>query len=106
MATGNQSRTVNELFDRFVADVIPTLAPKTQRGYLGNIKILRSYFGTKIACTLVPGDFREFMRGSTGKVYRNTMLRTCSSDLSKDVRDWQWLDHNVCRNVGRHAAKH
>jgi hypothetical protein len=46
------------------------------------------------------------MSVSTGKVYRNTMLRTFSSVLSKAVRDWQWLDHNVCRNVRHHKAKH
>jgi hypothetical protein len=105
MTTDRQSRTVNEIFDRFVADVIPSFAPSTQRGYLGSIEILRRYFGTKIASTLVPADFQEFMSVSTGKAYRNTMLRTFSSVLSKAVRDWQWLDHNVCFHVRRHETK-
>jgi integrase len=105
MAPVHQSRTVNEIFDRYITDVIPSLAPRTRRGYLGSIKILRSYFGTRIASTLVPADFQEFMSVSTGKSHRNTMLRTFSSILSKAVRDWQWLDHNVCFHVRRHAEK-
>jgi integrase len=105
MSAGNQARTINEIFDRYVADVIPTLAPKTQRSYKENIKILRSYFGTKIASTLVPADFQEFMSVSRGKAYRNKMLTTFSSILSKAVKEWHWLDHNVCPGVKRHEIK-
>lgn len=105
MVVGNQSRTVNEIFDRFVAEVVPTLAPHTQRGYKGTIKVLRRYFGTRIASTLVPDDFQEFMGVSKGKSHRNTMLTTFSSIFSKAVKDWHWLDHNVCPGVRRHEIK-
>jgi hypothetical protein len=105
MAVGNQSRTVNEIFDRFVTEVIPTLAPRTQRGYLETIKLLRIYFGTKIANALVPADFQEFMSVSTGKAHRNKMLTICSSIFSKAVKQWHWLDHNVCPGVRRHEIK-
>jgi hypothetical protein len=105
MAEGPQARTVNEIFDRYMKDVFPSLGPRTQRGYLGSIKILRTYFGKKIANTLVPADFQEFMSVSTGKAYRNTMLRTFSAVLSKAVQDWKWLDYNVCFHVRRHQEK-
>ena len=105
MAVGNQSRTVNEIFDRFVREVIPTLAPRTQRGYLATIKVLRGYFGTKIANALVSADFQEFMSVSTGKSHRNTMLTTFSSIFSKAVKQWHWLDHNVCPGVPRHEIR-
>lgn len=103
--SGNQTRTVNEIIDRFERDVIPDLAPHTQRGYRGTIKILRRYFGTKIASTLVLADFQEFMGVSKGKSHRNTMLTTFSSILSKAVKEWHWLDYNVCPGVRRHAIK-
>jgi hypothetical protein len=66
---------------------------------------LRGYFGTRIASTLVPADFKEFMGVSKGKSHRNTMLTTFSSIFSKAVKDWQWLDHNVCPYVRRHEIK-
>jgi integrase len=102
---GNQTRTVNEIIDRFERDVIPDLAPHTQRGYKGTIKILRRYFGTKIASNLVLDDFQEFMSVSKGKSHRNTMLTTFSSILSKAVKEWHLLDYNICPGVRRHEIK-
>jgi integrase len=105
MTTTNETRTVNEIFDRFVKDVIPDLRPQTQRVYLLSIKTLRKYFGTRIASTLVPADFQDFMSVSSGKAHRNAMLRTFSSVVSKAVRDWKWLNHNVVFHVRRHEIK-
>jgi integrase len=105
MAVGNQSRSVNEILDRFETEVIPTLRPRTQRSYKGTIKTLRHYFGAKVANTLTVDDFQEFMGVSKGKSHRNTMLTTFSSIFSKAVKDWHWLDHNVCPYVRRHEIK-
>jgi len=100
-----RSRTVNDIFDRYLEEVLPGLSPQTQRDYEGIIKILRGYFGTKIAKTLVPADFKEFMSVSSGKARRNDMLKVLSSVFSKAEREWQWLDHNVCYAVRRHKTK-
>jgi integrase len=98
-------RTVNEIFDRYIDEVLPELAEYTRRDYLRIIKILRGYFGTKIASSLVPADFQEFMSVSAGKARRNDMLKVLSSVFSRAEREWQWLDHNVCYSVRRHKTK-
>jgi hypothetical protein len=98
----NQTRTVNEILDRYEREVLPNLAHRTQRGYKDAIKNLRAEFGLKIASTLVAADFKEFMSVSTGKAHRNKMVTIFSTVLSTAVKEWHWLDHNVCTSVPRH----
>jgi integrase len=105
MATGNQSRTVNEIFDRYEKEVLPDLGHRTQRGYRGVIKNLRGEFGARVASTLVAADFQEFMSVSTGKAHRNKMLTVFSTILSTAVKQWHWLDHNVVSSVPRHREE-
>lgn len=102
----NQTRTVNEIFERYEKEVLPNLGHRTQRGYRGAIKNLRSEFGPKIASSLVAADFQEFMSVATGKAHRNKMLTVFSTVLSTAVKQWHWLDHNVCPSVPRlHEGK-
>jgi integrase len=101
MASGNQTRTVNEIFDRYEREVFPDLGHRTQRGYRGAITNLRTEFGSKIASTLIAADFHEFMSVATGKAHRNKMLTVFSTILSIAVKQWHWLDHNVVPSVPR-----
>lgn len=99
---GSSSRTVNVLIDRFVKEVLPELAPQTRRDYAYHMVMLRQHFGTRIAAKLVPSDFNGFMNVSAGKFHRNKVMSTLSSVFTRAVREWHWLDHNVCTSVPRH----
>lgn len=98
----SQTRTVNEILDRYEKEVLPNLGHRTQRGHKGILRYVRAEFGQKIASTLVAADFTEFMSVSTGKAHRNKMLTVFSTILSIAVKEWHWLDHNVCPSVPRH----
>jgi integrase len=103
-AKGSSSRTVNVLIDRFVREVVPKLAPTTRRDKKYHMVTLRRHFGTRIAAQLKPSDFNSFMNVSVGKVHRNKLLNTLSAVFSRAVREWHWLDHNVCTAVPRHKS--
>lgn len=98
--------TVNEILDRFVADYVPTLSPRTAKDYAYHVRTLRQWFGHRIANELKPRDFRDFMdiRGR-GKIQRNRQLAVLSCAFSEAVGRWYWCDRNVCKDVKRHQAK-
>jgi integrase len=103
-ADNPKSRTVNVLVDRFEKEVLPSLGPRTRKDYARHIAVLRRHFGTKVAAQLIPADFESFMNVSAGKIHRNKNLSVLSSVFSKAMREWHWLDHNVCTAVPRHKA--
>lgn len=101
-----QPHTVNEILDKFVADYVPTLSPRTQKDYAYHIRTLRQWFGHRLANDLKARDFRDFMeiRGR-GKIQRNRQLAVLSCAFSEAVGRWYMMDRNPCRDVKRHPSR-
>lgn len=100
------AHSVNEILDKFVADYVPTLSPRTQKDYAYHVRTLRHWFGHRLANDLKARDFRDFMeiRGR-GKIQRNRQLAVLSCAFSEAVGRWYFMNQNPCRDVKRHPAK-
>ena len=99
--------TVNAILDRYVHEVLPTLAPSTQGDYRRHIAVLRATFGPRVAAELVPKDFEPFLHveAEKGRVQRNRALAVLSAAFSCAVLDWACLSHNVLLQVPRNPTK-
>lgn len=104
MQTTPTPPTVAELLDRFHAECLPLLSPRTARDYERHIAHLKARFGDRIAADLKPKDFGPFIQeknGKKGQVQRVRQLAVLSACFSQAVSFWYLLDHNVLREVKR-----
>lgn len=97
--------TVSEILDRFQAEYVPNLAPRTQRDYTRHVHKLRVCFGSRIANDLKAKDFRDFMNVAKGKIHRNRLMAVLSCAFSEAVGRWYVMDRNPCRDVKRHPSR-
>jgi integrase len=96
--------TVSEILDRYQAQCLPLLAPRTARDYVRHIGHLKARFGDRIASELKPRDFGPFIQeraGRKGEVQRVRQLAVLSAAFTQAVSFWYLLDHNVLRDVKR-----
>jgi integrase len=97
--------TVGDLIDRYQAECLQELSPRTRRDYQRHLNHLRREFGHRTACDLVPKDFADFMNVKKGKIQRNRQLAVLSAVFTKAVRRWFAIDRNVLRDVERHSSR-
>ncbi len=100
----NSTVTVSQILDRYQAQCLPLLAPRTQRDYLRHVGHLKRRFGDRIASELKPRDFGPFIQeraGRRGEVQRVRQLAVLSAAFTQAVSFWYILDHNVLREVKR-----
>lgn len=96
--------TVGSILDRYEAQCLHELAPRTQRDYRRHLNHLRHRFGRLDARELKPKDFGPFIQeraGKKGQVQRSRQLAVLSSAFTHAVSFWYLLDHNVLRDVKR-----
>lgn len=96
--------TVSEILDRYQAECLPLLAPRTQRNYIRHIVHLKAWYGPRVACELKPKDFGPFLQvphGKKGKVQRIRELAVLSAAFTNAVSFWYILDTNVLKFVKR-----
>lgn len=79
---------MNELFDRYDAECIPDLSPRTQRDYKGILGILRNTFGHKPPQDITRSDVREFLDVKNGRIHRNRMVTILSTVFTKAITEW------------------
>lgn len=96
--------TVGDIIDRYEAECLSSLAPRTERDYRRHLKHLRAAFGHFIADELRPKDFRDFMNVKKGKIQRNRQLAVLSSAFSEAVGRWYMMERNYLRDVKRHPS--
>lgn len=98
--------TMNDLFDLYTRDCIPTLAPRSQRDYLSIIEVLREHFGTMEPQDVKPRHVRDFLDVKEGKIHRNRMVMILSSVFYKAIGKWCIDDdmRNPCIKVARHPT--
>lgn len=97
--------TVNQILDRYEAECLDDLAPRTRKDYKRHLPVLRREFGERIANELKPRDFTFFVNAKTGRQQKNKQLAILSSALTHAVSYWFWADRNVLRDVKRHPSK-
>lgn len=95
--------TVNQLLDKYEAEVVPfTLSSSTRRGYARIIPKLRALWGDRIASELRPKDFGPWIyEVQRGRVQRCRMLAVLSAAFTCAVSQWYTLESNVLRDVKR-----
>lgn len=97
--------TVSAILDRYQAECLPLLAPRTARDYVRHLAHLKRWYGDRVACELKPRDFGPFLQippGKKGRVQRVRQLAVLSAAFTQAVSFWYWgLEHNVLRDVKR-----
>jgi integrase len=104
--TSPRSRTLNDLFDAFLARGIATLAPATQRDYAGYIaRSLRKVFGATAPDEVHSGHISQYLQrrldGGSG-VVANREIACLSSVYNYGMRTGR-CNANPCHGVRRNA---
>src|SRR5687767_6907641 len=60
--------TLQDLFDRYTAEVLPTLEPRTQKDYVRHLRILGVTFGHMGPNDMTPKDVGKFLDVRKGKI--------------------------------------
>lgn len=94
--------TIADYLDRYEREVVPTLAPRTQKDYHRHLKVLRAEFGHKRPDDVEPRDVGRFLDVPKGKVHRVRMVAVLSSAYAKMVGKWYVAEKNPCSDVERH----
>lgn len=100
----NITVTVSQILDRYEAECLSSLAPRTARDYRRHLGHLRARFGDRIAADLKPKDFGPFLNeraGKRGQVQRVRQLAVLSAAFTQAVSFWYVLERNVLRDVKR-----
>jgi integrase len=96
--------TVRACLDRYEREVVPTLAPRTQKDYHRHLNTLRASFGELHPNELKPRDVGRFLDVSKGKIQRNRVVAVLSAVYSKMVGRWYVADTNPCLKVERNES--
>jgi hypothetical protein len=80
--------TMNELFDRYDAEWVPGLSPRTQRDYKGILVKLRHEFGDLQPREITRRDVSEFLDVKKGRIHRNRMVMVLSKVFAKAITEW------------------
>ncbi len=85
----SHAQTVGELLERYVIEVIPHKASKSQESNLYSIKVLMPVFGSMAIIAIKPMHVYKFMdlRGKQGKTAANRDLEVLSHAFSKAI-EW------------------
>lgn len=100
----NTAVTVSQILDRYQAQCLPQMAPRTARDYVRHIGHLKGRFGERIAEELRPKDFGQFLNeraGKKGQVQRIRQLAVLSAAFTQAVSFWYVLPSNCLRDVKR-----
>jgi len=97
--------TVSAILDRYEAECLPKLAPRTRKDYARHLQHLRREFGHRIAEELKPKDFGPFLQVKKGPVQRVRQLAVLSAAFTQAVSFWYWIPSNVLRDVKRPKSR-
>ena len=95
--------TLNELFDAYVRDVMPTKGDETQRSQHYTIRYWRQTFGHRYIDEIRPHEIKAVLTTLTrlGKAAAtiHQYHTTLSHAYHTAMMDYQWIEHNPCRLV-------
>lgn len=93
--------TIADHLDRYEREIVPTLAPRTQKDYHRHLIVLRENFGDRHPDDLQPRDIGRFMDVPKGKIHRVRIVAVLSAVYSYMVGAWYVAEKNPCRDVKR-----
>lgn len=92
--------TMGDVFDRFILEKIPLLAPRTQSDYRGYIENLRVYFADAPPEDVTPGDVFDYRNERAKKsVVQANREKSCLSSVFTASIEWKLRNDNPCRLV-------
>lgn len=97
--------TMADLFDRYQKEVVPTMAPRTQKDYHRIIAKLRAVFGQMKPDDVQPRDIGRFLDVPKGKIAANRHISVLSAIYTKAVGRWYVAERNPCLKVERNESK-
>lgn len=104
MGTPNSISSVGELLDRYVREIVPTKAPRTQKDNLVEIRFLRAFFGAMHVESVKPTDVVAYRDARAAKTRCNREIALLSHAYSCAV-EWGVAHANPCRDVRRNKEK-
>lgn len=100
-------KRMNDLFDLYEKEHLPTLSARVQRDYLGMIKYLREIFGHRKPWKVRPKHVAKLMDVTVARVQANRKMMILSSIFK--IAQGSWLIdrrlENPCLPVKRHKTK-
>ena len=103
-----ESRTIGDLFDRYIREELPKLAEETQRGYLDHLTKLRAWCGNMHPDELTSKDVGRYLRPdgmSKGLITRNRRVAVLSAVYGYAVGLWYVAERNPCLQVKRNKRE-
>jgi integrase len=92
--------TMNNVFDRYLIDVLPGLAARTQSDYRGYIQNLRLVFGSAPPREVTPGHVSDYQaKRAERSVVQANREKSCLSAVFTAALKWHAVDTNPCRLV-------
>jgi integrase len=104
-AQPSSDATLRSFFDRYKREVIPTLAPRTQKDYARHMIVLERTFGHMRPDEVRPKDVGQFLDRPKGKIQANRQVAVLSAIYAKMVGRWYVAERNPCIGVERNASK-
>lgn len=92
--------TMNRVFDKYVKEVIPTKAPRTQSDNLKEMKNLRPVFGDMRPMDVKPRHITQYLALRTAKVRGNREIALLQHVFKKAL-NWGVVEFNPCRGIER-----
>lgn len=96
---------MSEIFDKYLVEVIPTFAPKTQIDYRRMLKKLREVFGEMKPADIEPRHIGELLNVTSKKVAANRLVSLLSAVFSKAKGKWYLCKENPCLGIERNPTK-
>lgn len=96
---------LTSFFERYKREILPSLAPRTQRDYLRYIVVLTKAFGHMRPDEVQPRDVGAFLDRPKGRIQANRQVAVLSAIYAKMVGRWYVADKNPCTNVERNPSK-
>jgi len=97
--------TMKGIFDRYIRDIIPKKAPRTQKDNLAEIKRLRELFDDAPIDSITPSSIAGYRDARTAKVRANREIATLSHVFNM-AREWGiTTKENPCQGVRKNREK-
>lgn len=98
-------RTMKGIFDRYIREVVPKKAPRTQKDNLAEIKQLRPMFDSAPIDSITPATIAGYRDARSAKVRANREIATLSH-VFNIAREWGLTTkENPCQGVRKNKEK-
>jgi integrase len=103
-ASQKTGSTANHMIDRYVLEILPKLALKTQDERTRQSKKLKQVFGPVLLSDIEPHHIAAYLDQRESKIAANREITFLSSMFSYAMR-WGWCKFNPCTGVRRNTEK-